>query len=140
VSKLPARQKATVLLFRRSAPDEILVVPREIKGSLRWSLPTEEMEAGESARVAARRIAGWFVRGDPVSEVDLGVGAEYRVGAGPRAGEWTERFHAIEVAPGTIAVEGKWLVHYDAKAEAGADAPRVREAITRLREIAKLKP
>lgn len=140
MAKLPARQKVSIACFRRAGPDEILVVERESKGSLRWGLPSAECEAGESARDAALRLAARVVDGEPLRDLDLVVAAEYRVSAGPRAGAWTERFHGIEVEAGCRAIEGAWLVHYDAKARAGADSPRVREALTRLRELAKLKP
>lgn len=139
MAKLPARQKVIVLCFRRSDPDEILVVQREAKGVAQWGLPTGEVE-GRSARDAALRLVSEFVRSEPIGDFDLGGASEYRVGAGPRAGEWTERFYAVEMPVGSRAVEGRWFAHYDAKTHAGADAPRVREAMTRLRELARLKP
>lgn len=138
--KLPPRQKVTTILFRRVGPDEILVVQREAKGARRLALPSGETLAGESWRDAARRISAGLVRAQPLAQIDLGAGAEYRVSAGPSAGEWTEHFQALEFAFDARASEGVWLPHYDAKAQAGAESPRVREAISRLREAAKLRP
>ena len=140
VAKLPARQKVTVLCFRRAQPDEVLVVAREAKGRPQWGLPSAESDAGESARAAALRLAADFLRGPVVADLDLAIKAEYRVAAGPRAGEWTERFFAVEAAPDCPAPDGQWLPHYEAKAASGADTPRVREAFTRLRELARLRP
>lgn len=140
MARLPARHKLVLLCFRRSDPDEILVVLREARGVVRWAFPSTEQEAGEHARDAALRLASQLVRGLAERAIDLGTGGVYRVSEGPSAGAWTERAFAIEVAPGSRALEGRWLPHYEAKAEAGADAPRAREAVTRLREMAKLKP
>jgi hypothetical protein len=137
---LPARVKVTVLCFRRAGPDEVLVVPREVKRKLRWGLPSAEAEAGETARDVALKVAARVAGGPALQDLDLGIEAAYRVGAGPREGEWTERFFAVEVAPGRRASDGRWLPHYEAKVEAGAEAPRVREAFSQLRELARLKP
>lgn len=139
VAKLPARQKVSVLIFRRSSPDTILVVQREVKRGVQWSLPSSE-SGGESSRLTALSLAAELVSGDAIEDLDLGMDASYKVNNGPRAGQWTERFHAVEVAPDCRAVEGQWMPHYEAKAQAGADAPRVREAVSRLRELARLKP
>lgn len=140
MAKLPARQKVSVLCFRRAGPDEVLLVPREVRRTLQWGLPSAEAEAGETPRDVALRVAAELVGGVPVGDVDLGLGASYRVNAGPRAGEWKERFYGVEVAPDRRSREGTWMAHYDAKARSGAESPRVREAFTRLRELAKLKP
>lgn len=140
MAKLPERQKVSVLCFRRVGPDEVLVVPLEVKRQLQWGVPSTETEPGESTQDAALRVA-MQVSGQNVAEsLDLGVEGSYRVKAGPRAGEWTERFHAVELAPERRPREGRWLPHYEAKALVGPDAPRVREAFTRLRELARLKP
>lgn len=138
--KLPARQKVTVVVFRRAGPDEILVVPRESKRVVRWALPSTEVVEGETARDAALQLAEGLVDGEAVTDLDLALDAAYRVAAGPSAGEWTERFFAVETEAGARALEGRWLPHYEAKAQAGAELPRVRDAITRLRETARLKP
>lgn len=139
VAKLPARTKVVVVLFRRAGPDEVLVTEREGKRPVAWGLPFTETEEGEGPLEAARAVAAELVAAEPVAEFDLGVDAEFRVKAGPRAGEWSERCFALEVPAGARALVGRWLPHYEAKAEAG-DSPRSREAITRLRERAKLKP
>lgn len=138
MAKLPQRQKVTLLLFRRAEPDELLLVPIEARRMVRWALPFTEVEAEETPREAARLLALGLVEGDPVTMLDVGTSSEYRVKAGPHAGEWTERFHAVEVAVGTHAREGSWVPHYEAKAQ--SESPRAREAITRLREVARLKP
>lgn len=137
MAKLPARTKVHLLLFRRAGPDELLVVRREVKGAAPWALPSTEA-LDETAREAALRLAAEVARGAPLLDFDLGLPAEYRVKDGPRAGEWTERFHAVEMPPDSRARDGAWLPHYDAKAK--VDAPRVRDAITRLRERAPLVP
>ncbi len=139
MAKLPAREKVNVLCFRRSSPDEILIVQREVKRAMQWGVPFAEV-VGESAREEALDLVSLLVRGDPLADFDLGGVATYRVKSGPRAGDWTERFHAVEVAPEARATGGRWAAHYDAKAMVGGETPRVREAITRLREAANLKP
>ena len=131
-----------MLCFRRVGVDEVLVVPREVKGARYWGLPSAESAPAESAADAALRVAA-EVLGDQrgATSLDLGVSGTYRVSAGPRAGEWTERFHGVEVPPDRRARgEAMWVAHYEAKAFAGAESPRVREAFTRLRELARLKP
>lgn len=140
VAKLPPRLKVSVLCFRRAAVDEVLLVPREVKRSRQWGLPSVEAEAGEAPRDAALRVAAQLLRDEPLATLDLGVEATYRVSAGPRAGEWTERFVGVEVAASARSRDGEWMPHYEAKALAGADAARVREAFSLLRELAPLKP
>lgn len=138
MAKLPIRQKVTLLLFRRANPDEILLVPLEAKRAVRWVVPFTEAVDGESAGEAARQLAEGYVGAEQLAALDLGMPATYRVKAGPSAGEWTERFHAIEVAADAPAADGRWVPHYEAKAQ--SELPRVRDAITRLREMARLKP
>lgn len=120
-------------------PDEILVVQQEVKRGVKWALPFTEA-GNESPRKTALGLASDLVDGEAIEDMDLAMDASYKVNNGPRAGQWTERFYAVEVAPGTRAREGQWMTHYEAKQQAGADTPRVRDAVSRLRELARLKP
>lgn len=128
----------TLLLFRRANPDELLLVLLEAKRALNWTIPFTEVEENETAQDAARQLAESLTGRSSSDPLDLGSPAVYRVKDGPNAGEWTQRFLAVEVPIGTRAREGRWLPHYDAKA--AADASKLKEAISRLREIARLKP
>lgn len=131
---LPSRRKIVLLLFRRAPEDEILLVERQSKGNLIWSPPATEAAASEDAAEAARRLAGELAGASRV--VDLDLASAFRVKEGPNAGEWSEVYFAAEVAP--ASAPGRWLPHYEAKAACAS--PKVREAITRLREREKLKP
>jgi len=138
VAKLPTRRKSTVLVIRRGPPDELLFRASPSRARSGWEPLSAEVAPGETFETTARRLARDATDLARDAPVDLDLEARYAVRSGPAAGAWIERLYAFEAAPGAPAREGEWLVHYEAKAR--ASTPRVRDAVTRLREQARLRP
>jgi len=137
MAPLPRMEKATLLLFRRRGPDEILVTKKPPRGEA--SLPYALCEPGEAPVDAARRVAPELAHGPVANVLKLALSNEFKVKNGPSAGDWRESFVAVEMAADARAARGaEWRVHYDAKAALAH--VKARDAITELRAVARLLP
>ncbi|HWG89345.1 MAG TPA: hypothetical protein VNZ52_00700 [Candidatus Thermoplasmatota archaeon] len=138
MAKLPERRRVAVWIWRRGPPDELLTHPHVSKGREDWGPLQVELAPGEHWPAALVRAVEQATGTKPLSVLDLELPNEFEVKHGPSAGAWKEKLFAAEVPAGTPAREGRWLVHYEAKA--GASSPRARDGVTRLRERLRLKP